>query len=445
MANPLSNYIPARITEAPLPQDLFTSILSSPELGITEVAACSLVCRQWNRFSKGNYLWRLLLARDFGMTLDLTEKTDDAYKVYQRKFLTCKNIKNGKCIFKVFRDSEDLVNSCVFSRVKSQIITAGSLGSLHDNKIKVLNLKTRECERKFNNFSTIFSIKPLNTKNHLLVFFNSIKMIQSLNLDTGERIEISQSQRPSYSILSRDDAHLALAFSSAHEGSKHPFPIKIVNLNDNRFNKLLEGHQKPIIEMTFDAKGSQIISSSKDGKIKIWDITTGNTLNALDHHGKIPASYVLKENLLFSATIEGTIHSWDLKDGKHLMSLNSDKPVFLIKISRNCKQLLLDSFGQITRWNLDTLECTGRLENTAGPTLTLVLTEDGNCLISAHENSSICFWDSKSLELLHTIKDSPLTGWSENKLLTLDPNPMVFSVVDFDPKDNEPQEQFADS
>lgn len=50
--------------------------------------------------------------------------------------------------------------------------------------------------------------------------------------------------------------------------------IKLVDISDITKIKVLSGHSKPIIHVSFDCQGDYLASASTDGSLFIWDLTS---------------------------------------------------------------------------------------------------------------------------------------------------------------------------
>lgn len=421
-----------------LPKDLFRLILSSPQLQIEDLYSCRLVCKYWNQLAEDNLLWRCIWERDF-VTSFPKEKIDNAQEEYKRTFRICKNTRKGDYTCTVFQD-QGFTRSCVFSNVKSQIITAGFLNPADATcNIKVWNSTTKECEDVFENFTKIDFILALHTKNQVLINLKRDRAIVQLDLETRQQTEVFKSIRaPNSIILSRDDTFLVVIFNKPFPAPEPRYPIKIVNLTDSKC-KTLEGHAEYIADFMLNSDQSQIVSAGEDGIIKFWEVSTGKLLREIDQGARV-STFALAENRLFSATGSGKITIWDLQSGKNITFIENSNLILSMSLSRSYKQLFSDSESEITIWNLGSDESTRIKKDSKTCAITLLLSDDEKCLISTNLDSTIRFWNLVNSTCSLAIKDCHFMGWSNNKLLTLDLDQKQFRLFDFDTQDVVPQE-----
>src|SRR5207249_4529769 len=81
----------------------------------------------------------------------------------------------------------------------------------------------------------------------------------------------------------------------------------------------------PVWGVRFLADGKRVLSTGWDGKVRIWDVTTGKEVRALSayHSDKLFSSLVVSpdEQLMVVGGSYAGMFLWDLKDGKLLRLL----------------------------------------------------------------------------------------------------------------------------
>lgn len=96
-----------------------------------------------------------------------------------------------------------------------------------------------------------------------------------------------------------------IATSSGHN-------VYLWKINNNKWQRIVSrGHKGKVVDLHFIANGQQIVSSSEDQTLRIWDTETGVTLRILQGHtGTINGIALYTENI-FSASTDGTIKRWN--------------------------------------------------------------------------------------------------------------------------------------
>ena len=143
--------------------------------------------------------------------------------------------------------------------------------------------------------------------------------------------------------------------------------IQVLNVNKNSTTKCLIGHSKGIFCVITNEK-DRIISGAYDGKIKEFDLVTGECLKTLDAHSlSVTCLKMLKNGYLASSSNGGSIKIWDLSKSRCICNLNEN------------------SDGDV--------ECLDQLSN-------------GN-LISGSDNGIIGIYDLEKQSCVNVIKDTP--------------------------------------
>ena len=95
--------------------------------------------------------------------------------------------------------------------------------------------------------------------------------------------------------------------------SSEDFSIHVINTSPNESDIELFGHNSHVfaIEKISDV---QLASGSLDGRIKLWNLNSGECEHTLDaHEGSVlTLTYVQNQRLLISGSSDKTIRIWDL-------------------------------------------------------------------------------------------------------------------------------------
>ncbi|MBD2593023.1 CHAT domain-containing protein [Nostoc spongiaeforme FACHB-130] len=180
--------------------------------------------------------------------------------------------------------------------------------------------------------------------------------------------------------------------------------VQIWDLNTQKLQTSLKGHQADISSVAFSPNGGTLASAGGDNTIILWNLD-GKLLNTLTGHEAAVNRLTLSPNsqILASASDDNTVKLWDL-NGKLLHTLTGHKyAVTNIAFSPDNQTLASTSNdNKIIIWNLDgTL--LHKLTNNNYSLTNIAYSPGGYILASAGSDNTINLWDVNS-NLLHTLK-----------------------------------------
>ena len=119
-----------------------------------------------------------------------------------------------------------------------------------------------------------------------------------------------------------------------------------------RIRHSLRGHESMILRIALSPDGSIIASSSKDGKVLLWDAASGRLLHTFNHNLSVNClSWSPNGNVLASAT--DRIHLWDLNTGEKIGSLIDNRPSHISDISWSPNgDILASSSSNVLLWDI---------------------------------------------------------------------------------------------
>ncbi|MGK7921716.1 MAG: AAA-like domain-containing protein [Trichodesmium sp.] len=172
-------------------------------------------------------------------------------------------------------------------------------------------------------------------------------------------------------------------------------------------NNRLDGHEKTVINVTFNSTGNLIASVSDDRTIKLWN-TQGKLLKTFrGHDAEVRSiSFHPHKQLLASASHDRTIKLWSL-DAQLLQTLigHQDK-VRDVTFSPDGKILASASAdGNVILWSEDG-KLLRILDGHRGWVESVSFSPDSQLLASAGTDKTIKIWDPETGELLQTIDNN---------------------------------------
>ena len=144
--------------------------------------------------------------------------------------------------------------------------------------------------------------------------------------------------------------------------------IKIWDLTTQQTIKTLRGHQGSIRALAVSADGHTLVSGSKDGTVKVWDLNTRRLKQTLRGHDNVVRTVAISPDgqTIASGSWDRTIKIWRLEPPKEIGDSNQE-----LKESRFLSKTLKGHRGSVN---------------------SLVFSPDGQTLISGSDDNTIKIW-----------------------------------------------------
>lgn len=133
--------------------------------------------------------------------------------------------------------------------------------------------------------------------------------------------------------------------------------IKIWDITTSSLIIKFQGHKSAITCLEFDINGTSLISGSNDSSIIIWDlISESGLIKFKGHRNAITSIYYYNENYLISTSKDGMIKIWDLKINQcvetHLAHNRESWAMNVLKYENRDMILTSGLNGECKLWNL---------------------------------------------------------------------------------------------
>lgn len=177
--------------------------------------------------------------------------------------------------------------------------------------------------------------------------------------------------------------------------------------------RVLQAHAKDVTAVAFSPDGKQLMSSSRDGTTKVWDVASGLCLQTHEDDtnntdNKKSACFSLRnENQLVARWADDIIRIWDTTHGHQGQTVEAAAAeVFKIVFSPNGTQLAAGSDdGTVTVWDAASGECIQTLKGHTALVTSVAFFPDGQQLASASHDGTAKVWNVASGQCVHTIEE----------------------------------------
>jgi WD40 repeat protein len=171
--------------------------------------------------------------------------------------------------------------------------------------------------------------------------------------------------------------------------------------------QILVGHTGPVEAVTFLPDGRHALSGSNDNTLRLWDLTTSETLSILEGHtGPVTAVAVVSGGRrALSASKDNTLRLWDLVTGATLCTLEGHTDtVAAVALLADGTRALSSSYDDTLRlWDLATGETLRTLTGHTGSVNAVALLADGRRALSGSDDNTLRLWDLATGETLRTL------------------------------------------
>lgn len=177
--------------------------------------------------------------------------------------------------------------------------------------------------------------------------------------------------------------------------------------------RTLMGHDHTVSCVKFvPPRGDQLVSTSRDGTIKVWDIETGYcVLTMVGHDGWVRQASVLDEETIATAGQDKTVRLWSLSSGENTGTLCGHENVVecVAFAQKDGRPVVLSGSRDktIRVWSLETRTCEAVLEGHENWVRALyVVPSNPRYVVSVGDDKAILCWDLNELRCVKTIKDA---------------------------------------
>ena len=201
--------------------------------------------------------------------------------------------------------------------------------------------------------------------------------------------------------------------------------LKIWDVATGKLRRTLQGHAQGISSIAYSPDGKTLASAetgswnsslSGDNAVKIWDVTTGKLLRALQGHNKSVGlvAYAPDGKTLacaqaghWGSTVseDKTVKIWDVATGKPLRILQGHTDgVTSIAYAPDSKTLALGNDKDVELWEVATGQMRHTFQGHTERVFSVSYAPDGKTLASGSYDKTVKLWDVATGQLLRTLQ-----------------------------------------
>ncbi|ORY31612.1 WD40-repeat-containing domain protein [Naematelia encephala] len=159
-----------------------------------------------------------------------------------------------------------------------------------------------------------------------------------------------------------------------------------------------QGHYYDMNTLSFSSDGNNIATGGEDGKVKLWNATSGFCFVTFPEHtaSVTGVEFAKQGQVLFSASLDGTVRAYDLIRYRNFRTFTSPTPVQFCSLAVDPSGEVVcagsqDSF-EIYMWSVQTGKLLDVLAGHTAPVSGLAFSPTGNQLASSSWDRSIRLW-----------------------------------------------------
>jgi WD40 repeat protein len=171
--------------------------------------------------------------------------------------------------------------------------------------------------------------------------------------------------------------------------------------------------EKPVIALTFYSDQKTLVSTTRDGTIKLWDVVQRK--NVATYQVPAKASRVVPSRdskTLAAVSRDNTIKLWDVVQRENTITIQPNVDhVHAVTFSPDGKILAAGSYEKIQLWDVATGKQIATLQGQSDPVQVLAFSPDGKRLAAGSQDKTIDLWDVAGRKKTATLKGHNSTVW----------------------------------
>ncbi|CAI7578484.1 unnamed protein product [Penicillium glandicola] len=146
------------------------------------------------------------------------------------------------------------------------------------------------------------------------------------------------------------------AYADSLVSGSYDTTVRVWKISTGESLHLLKGHEWKVYSVCLDHERNRCISGSMDNMVKIWSLDTGALLYNLEGHTSLVGLLGLKDGLLVSASADGTIRVWNPENG-HCQSTLDGHTRAITCFQHDGQKIISGSDSELKMWDIQTAVC----------------------------------------------------------------------------------------
>ncbi|KAI1131141.1 WD40 repeat-like protein [Nemania abortiva] len=132
--------------------------------------------------------------------------------------------------------------------------------------------------------------------------------------------------------------------------------VRVWRISTGETVHVLQGHTQKVYSVVLDVERNRCISGSMDSYVKIWDLETGSCLHTLEGHSLLVGLLDLRDQRLVSAAADSTLRIWDPETGRCQSTLTAHTAAITC-FQHDGRKVISGSDRTLKMWDTRTGEC----------------------------------------------------------------------------------------